>query len=399
MMQLMLFLLFITQAVLMVPLLVLFGQVVSAYFARHRLHPQPLDAGTQTCGIAVIVPAHNEELGLASTLKSILPQLRPQDRLLVVADNCSDKTAVIASSMGAIVLERFNLEQRGKGYALDFAMQHLTSNPPDIVMIVDADCHVADNLLGSLASQCLHQQRPIQANYLMTFQNKETMSLKQQVTAFAWLVKNTVRPLGYRQLGLPCQLMGTGMAFLWKDLATCQLASGHLVEDMQLGIELAMMGKSPAFSMNTHVHSYFPNSIEGQFSQRTRWEHGHLSVIVQALPAILNKAIRAKNKQLFAQALDLSVPPLALLFTMLIMVAVLAIILWAITDSSIGVILSLIQLTILGISVMIAWNGFGRETIQFNQLLVAPAILLMKLPIYIGFLFRRQVDWVRSKRD
>jgi hypothetical protein len=59
--------------------------------------------------------------------------------------------------------------------------------------------------------------------------------LKSKVSEFAWCVKNLVRPLGYSNLGCPCQLMGTGMAFKWSTLSKADLANGNIVEDMKLG--------------------------------------------------------------------------------------------------------------------------------------------------------------------
>ena len=68
--------------------------------------------------LAVIVPAHNESAGIVPTLEDIKPQLKPGDRLIVVADNCTDDTAAVAASAGAEVIPRNDLTQIGKGYAL-----------------------------------------------------------------------------------------------------------------------------------------------------------------------------------------------------------------------------------------------------------------------------------------
>src|SRR5262245_59099720 len=69
--------------------------------------------------LAVLVPAHNESAGLLPALHVIQALLRAADRLLVVADNCSDDTAAIARAAGAEVAERNDLNRIGKGYALD----------------------------------------------------------------------------------------------------------------------------------------------------------------------------------------------------------------------------------------------------------------------------------------
>ena len=142
--------------------------------------------------VTVLIPAHNEHLVLAKTLHSIFPQLAENDRLLVVADNCSDDTAKIAEAAGAEVIERFDPERRGKGYALDFGVRHLRSNPPDVVIVIDADCQVGEGAIDRLARICAEADRPVQALYLMHAPYGAGLGVR--VAEFAWRVKNQVRP-------------------------------------------------------------------------------------------------------------------------------------------------------------------------------------------------------------
>ncbi|MEO1431663.1 MAG: glycosyltransferase family 2 protein, partial [Cyanobacteria bacterium J06633_8] len=104
----------------------------------------------QDTKITVLIPAHNEEISIASTLKTIIPVLKKQDDVVVVADNCSDKTAEIASSVGATVIERFHSTNKGKGYALDYGLQYMEAEPPDVVIIIDADCKVEQGAIEQL---------------------------------------------------------------------------------------------------------------------------------------------------------------------------------------------------------------------------------------------------------
>jgi cellulose synthase/poly-beta-1,6-N-acetylglucosamine synthase-like glycosyltransferase len=67
--------------------------------------------------VAVLVPAHNEDAGLLPTLADIKAQMHVSDRLLVVADNCTDDTTAVAAAMGANVIERNDPDRKGKGYA------------------------------------------------------------------------------------------------------------------------------------------------------------------------------------------------------------------------------------------------------------------------------------------
>jgi cellulose synthase/poly-beta-1,6-N-acetylglucosamine synthase-like glycosyltransferase len=117
--------------------MIFFVEIVAA-IALPRRCPAGPDDGIRT-PVVVLVPAHNESSGLLPTLANIQNQLLPNDRLLVVADNCSDDTAAVAKAGGAEVVERNDPTKRGKGYALDWGVQHLSSAPPEIIIVVDAD--------------------------------------------------------------------------------------------------------------------------------------------------------------------------------------------------------------------------------------------------------------------
>ena len=377
--------------ILVLPVLVFLLQVLAAIFLA-KPSTMKLEADSRPT-IAVLMPAHNESLVIAQTIQSILPQLSSQDQLLVVADNCEDDTAAIAKNLRATVIKRTNLHERGKGYALDYGLQHLKANPPQIVLIIDADCMVENDAINQLASACVAYQRPIQALYLM--QSQPNPSLKARIAEFAWLVKNKVRPLGFKALGLPCQLMGTGMAFLWADIIKVDLASGHIVEDMKLGVDFSRMNKAPVFLPQALVTSVFPPTAEATNTQRTRWEHGHLSMILTEAPRLFFEAIKTKNRQMLGLALDLIVPPLVALTLSCVALLIVSFLF----SIQLALALSTIVLFALASAVLLAWGFFGRHIISFKQLCYAPIYALVKIPLYIKFFFNRQVEWVRSKRD
>lgn len=339
------------------------------------------------------MPAHNEALIIEQSISPIVALLHGNDRLIVVADNCTDETANLAEAKGAIVLERNNLDARGKGYALDFGLAYLKTNPPEIVIIIDADCLVDDYTIDLLASVCYASNRPTQALYLM--ESQPNPSLKARIATFAWHVKNKVRPMGFFMLGLPCQLMGTGMAFKWEHINMVSLASGHIVEDMKLGTDLASLNKAPLFLHEALVTSVFPPSDVATNTQRTRWEHGHLSVIVSEAPKLIYKSIKDKNIMMFGMACDLLVPPIAMLTLICLTILMISYLL----GHQMPIFLSLFLIGILLLTIMLAWFKFGRNIITFNQLCYAPIYAVLKIPLYIKFFLGRQVDWVRSKRD
>jgi hypothetical protein len=345
---------------------------------------------------AVLVPAHDEAGVIARSLLELKKQLHSGDRLLVIADNCTDDTAGIARTCGAEVLVRNDPERRGKGYALDFGVQALAASPPDVVVIVDADCIVGFDALGSLVRTAAASGRPTQAAY--TLAPPPGASPRQQLAGFAFVVKNLVRPRGLRWLGLPCLLTGSGMAFPWAVLRDAPLASGDIVEDMSLGVGLALAGVPPLFCPEARVTGEFPTGAGATASQRRRWEHGHLRTLLTQVPRLALGALRRRSPTLVGVALELSVPPLALLATATMAVLAGAGLFAALDGSPLPLAVAGAAAGALGLAVFVAWAGFGRDRLSALTLLAAPAYALVKLPLYLGFLVRPQRTWVRTDR-
>jgi cellulose synthase/poly-beta-1,6-N-acetylglucosamine synthase-like glycosyltransferase len=347
--------------------------------------------------IAVLVPAHNEGTAIVPTLEDIKAQLRPGDRLLVVADNCTDDTVAVARVSGAEVVERHDSQRIGKGYALDWGVQHLALDPPDIVVMVDADCRLGEGAIGQLESTCALTGRPVQALYLMTA--PEGARIGQQVAEFAWRVKNWARPLGLAALGQPCQLMGAGMTFPWDVIRAADLAGGSIVEDLKLGLDLTSAGHPPLFCPSAVVTSTFATSSQGAKSQRQRWEQGHIGMILQNVPRLICIAFARANLGLLALTLDLSVPPLSLLSMFVITMLVIASLAALVGVSSATLIVSVANFVAFFFAVALAWFKSGRAVLPPRAILSIPGYALGKLGIYAQILFGRvNGRWIRTDR-
>jgi cellulose synthase/poly-beta-1,6-N-acetylglucosamine synthase-like glycosyltransferase len=385
--------LLVSLGIALVPVCVLLAQAIGAALPRESL-PMP---DTPRPRLAVLIPAHNESVGILATLASVMPQLLSDDRVLVVADNCSDDTAQVSAGAGAEVTERHDSSRRGKGYALDFGVRHLESDPPDLVVIVDADCVVTPGAIDRIARTSASSGRPVQALYLM--KSPKSASKMAPLAEFACIVKNRVRPLGFLRFGLPCQLMGTGMALPWTAIRSLDLASGNIVEDMKMGIDLARAGVPPLFCPEALVLSSFPGSEEGVQSQRTRWEHGHLAMILGEAPRLIRDGMAGVGSGLIAIAIDMCVPPLALLTLIVVLLLGLCAGFALATSLIVPVLIAGVALLSLGAAVVLSWLRFGSEVVPFRLLLLAFVYAFRKLPLYFRFAVGRQVEWVRSKRD
>jgi cellulose synthase/poly-beta-1,6-N-acetylglucosamine synthase-like glycosyltransferase len=347
--------------------------------------------------IAVLVPAHDEEGDIASTVLALRTGLVGGDRLLVVADNCGDGTAAAAAAAGAEVIERHDRANHGKGYALAFGTEHLAKSPPEVVIIVDADCRVSEGGLEQLARMAAQTGHPAQAEYLLTQPSKP--NARSAVSGLAFLVRNLVRPRGMHRLGFPCQLTGSGMAFPWSVLRDAPPLRANLVEDLVLGIELALAGTPPVLCSAASVTSVLPEPGKAQLGQRRRWEHGHLSTLISQGPRLLRAGMARRRPDLVAIAFDLMVPPLALLVTVIAGLSFIAAGA-AVAGASAGPFLLCLAA---GFSVFLgvasAWWRFARQLLPARLLAAVPVYVLWKIPLYLGFfLHGRHKRWERTTR-
>lgn len=377
------------------PCVMLFTECMSAVMTSR---PRHIDQKGPRPSVTVLMPAHNEAAVIEQTLLALRGELGLKDRVMVVADNCGDQTSAIARKAGAVVVDRQNRCRKGKGYALDFGVQKLRDNPPDVVVVVDADCRVQKGTLELLAREAVRSGRPVQAVYRMD--QPTSAGRKDAVSALAVLFKNLVRPTGLDRLGLPCHLTGSGMAFPWSVIDKAPLATGNIVEDLRLGIDLAIAGYAPLFCAGARVTGRLPSQKGAAASQRTRWEHGHLKTLLSQAPRLCVAALCQRRLQLAAMAFDLCIPPLALLVVLWTLVTFTAIFAYAVLGMSwTPVVFPVIGGLLIGISVVGGWFKFGRPEVRLSSILAAPAYVVWKIPIYLMFLIDPQSRWVRTERD
>jgi Glycosyltransferase like family 2 len=345
----------------------------------------------------VLIPAHNEASEIAATVQSILENLGPLDQLIVIADNCGDRTAETAREAGAFVLERTDLVLKGKGYALDYGLKFLAKNPPEMVVFMDADCTVSPGSIEILAQTSWALQRPVQSTYLM--EQPINATLRDQISAFALTLKNLVRPLGMKALGWPCLLTGSGMALPWALLAPISLAGNRNADDMQLTVDLALEGASPVYEPRSQVMGRLMQA-EDAYSQRTRWEHGHLRMILTQVPRLLKAMVIQRRFDLLILACDMAIPPLSLFILLWVGLVFLNLGLLSFGVANVwsfGV--SLLAGVPIILGVWLAWHRFGRTLLPSQTWKEIPSYLLWKAPIYLKFMTRPQTRWLKTERD
>jgi cellulose synthase/poly-beta-1,6-N-acetylglucosamine synthase-like glycosyltransferase len=265
--------------------------------------------------LVCVVPAHDEERGIAATVQSLLdadypPELR---RVLVVADNCSDRTAALARRAGAEVLERRDDLRHGKGFALEAAFGRVLAEPvvaggAQGVIVVDADTVVAPNLWRCVSSHLAAGALAMQvAN---TVRNPEA-GWRPRLQAIAMAMINGVRSLGRERLRMSVGLRGTGMAFARETLERVPHEVYGVVEDVEYGVRLGLEGIRVAFVPETWIASDAPVTGKTALSQRRRWEGGRAALVRTLFPRVARAAWRQRSGMLADLAVDVLVPPLS----------------------------------------------------------------------------------------
>lgn len=275
-----------------------------------RRRPPPAYPQQPSTRFTFVVPAHDEASGIVQTIASLRAVDYPSElfSVLVVADNCTDATAVLAQDAGATVVVRENAEKRGKGYALERAFEHcLSEGLVGAVVVVDADTVVSHNLLRAFAARFDVGALAVQADYGV---RNAGASWRTRLMVIALALFHVLRSLGRESLGVSTGLRGNGMGLSTKLLREVPHDAYSVVEDLEYGIRLGMSGHRVHYVHEAHVFGEMVSSERASRSQRTRWEAGRFAIARTHLLSLLRRALVERSALLLDLALDVMVPPL-----------------------------------------------------------------------------------------
>ncbi|HEX4837612.1 MAG TPA: glycosyltransferase family 2 protein [Solirubrobacteraceae bacterium] len=347
--------------------------------------------------MVVLIPAHDEELGIGATLASLERASYPRQRLrvVVIADNCSDRTADRARATGVEVWERVDLDRRGKGCALAWAISLLQAEEGqfDAVVVLDADCLVSPNMLSAIGAELRAGANVVQVSYEVANPG-DSYASALRFAAFALM--DRVRPLGKQRLGLSCGLFGTGMAFRRELLQRVPWTAIGLTEDGEYHLRLVAAGERVRFLQHAWVRSPMPTSLAGSADQQARWEQGKLDLIRGWTLKLLATGVARRDIVRAHAGLEHLVPPQSLLVA------------GSVGSSIAGVLLGSRRLRVLAAATLAGQLAFvlsGLRLVRaplrvYLALLAAPLLVLSKLVLYARLLARRGPStWVRTERE
>jgi cellulose synthase/poly-beta-1,6-N-acetylglucosamine synthase-like glycosyltransferase len=371
----------------------------------------------------IIIPAHNEEKLIARTLDNLFHLDYPEElfSIHVVADNCSDQTAAIASKHGAFVYERSDLVRKGKGYALQWLLETIWSKQlaHDAVVVLDADSTISANFLKVMNARIDQGERIIQAYYSVS---EPGHSFTGSIRYAALALVHYLRPQGRMVLGASMGLKGNGMVF-HADLIKKMVWSASITEDIDQHMALIFQGERVSFAPDALVWGEMPDTLASSESQIARWEGGRMQMARQYILPLLRGSIKERKEGhsrqayiLFDAAIEHLIPPfsvfvgLSIGFFALDLVFFLSLLIWPGGINGFGpTAMPLVWANfILGCGLLLGQIVYvlaGLRMVEapgiiYKNLIFAPVFVVWKIWHYIRVLLGgAQRDWVRTARN
>ncbi len=365
--------------------------------------PRPQGTAGRRMRLTVLVPAHNEAALIARCVDSLVHQSYPAAlrRIIVIADNCRDATAAEALTAGAGVMVREDRTCLGKGHALRWAMDSVLAepDPPDGIVIVDADSIADPGLLAGLAESLAAGTAAVQSDYTVLADPQAGPG--DQLRMLAVLLYNRTRNLGREVAGLPASLLGNGMLLSRQLLMTHPWNAFTSVEDLEFATQCRIHGIHPRFLAGQGVHGPLPSGYQAGVAQRLRWEGGRFHIVLRLGPALFARLLRHPDTATLDAVMELAVPPLSIL--VLVTSAGLLVSLGsglagvagfgAAATWSVSVVLACVH-------VFVGLKAGGATRRSYRALAALPGFLTWKVSVYMRLLLRGfdPNRWERSLR-
>lgn len=219
--------------------------------------------------IRIFIPGYKEDAVIIATAKDAIQQNYPEDKfeVVIIADSFSQATLATLNTLPIKVIE-VSFEKSTKGKALEKAIEATAYNPVDIVLILDADNHMADGFLNAVNNAFEKGYEVVQGH----------RTAKDFKTPFALLdacteeINNHIFRRGHVAVGLPSALIGSGMAFKWEFfISLLQNIGDTSGEDKEMEYRIIRQGKHIAFLDGEYVYDEKVAKTEVFSKQRSRW--------------------------------------------------------------------------------------------------------------------------------
>ena len=269
--------------------------------------------------LSILIAAHDEERGIPDTLAAIAAAGGNEIRTHVVADNCTDATAAVATRAGACVHIRSDSTRTGKAAALNWLSAEVLreDTAADAFVFIDADARPDPGFFDGLRAAVVAGVDVVQAANLVLPGDAPLTRLRE----LAFHLKCELRPLAYERFGLSVGLHGNGMCFRRSIIERYRWNDDFVVEDGEMHLRLVSDGIRVRFAPDAVVRSAMPHEFRAAAGQALRWERGKSDLFRAALQAMRDGIVK-RDLALVVAAADAMIPPLSFLIASSAVVAV-----------------------------------------------------------------------------
>ncbi len=338
----------------------------------------------------VMIPAHNEELLIGTTLESLRAAMRPRDSIVVIADRCTDATAAIARSHGADVLERGPGEEPGRGPARQAGLEYARRLAWDALVMVDADSVVEEGFFDACERMFATGAESLQtrSEYLVR------PGLVGRLALVNFSLEGVTLPRGRDALRSSVRLRGTGKVLSRRLVERRNAFRPGASEDLQYGLDLCLEGIRSRHVDSARLRSVSAGSWQDASMQKLRHEAGRMTSAREYLWPL----VRRGTWMCVDAAWFLATPPLAASTVLLLAGTVLALVVgaWPVAVVTGGLV------TVLGLDVLAAMVAARLPVSAYLALLAAPWYLAWKVPVQLRAVVsarRRETYFPAMPRD
>lgn len=364
---------------------------------------RPLSAPPTPHRYAVLIAARNEAAVIGGLLESLRQQTYDPALLtvFVAADNCTDDTAAIARRHGAVVYERFNHINVGKGYALDFLTQHIQADYPDGFdgyFVFDADNILAPDYIEKMNAV-------FSGGYeiVTSYRNSKNFGGNWISAGYAlWFLRESRYLNGARtRLGSSAAVGGTGFLFSQRILNESHGWRFYLLtEDIEFSVYHILRGEKIAICESAVLYDEQPTDFRQSCRQRLRWAKGYVQVFLRYGGQLLRGAARGSWS---CFDMSMSILPAFVLTSLCLLANITLTVLGLMQGAGVWFALrSLLEclgsilatlLVLGGITTVTEWHRIHATTAQkLVYTLTFPLFMLTYLPISLAALFMK-VEW------
>ena len=262
---------------------------------------------------AVLISARNEANVIGNLITCIQTQTYPTELvdIWLVADNCTDNTAEVARNMGCHVIERFNKELVGKGYALTYLLDQMNdsgaSDPYDAFFVFDADNKLDKHYVEEM-------NKAFQSGFkiLTSYRNSVNLSDNWVSSGSAlWFIRESRFVSASRMwLGNSCHVGGTGFMFSQEIMRRNNGWKFHLLtEDLEFTMDSLLHGDRIGYCGTAVIYDEQPEKFKQSWDQRLRWSKGFYQVDAKYTGSLLRGCTRGGRDGMSCYDMLMTVAP------------------------------------------------------------------------------------------